>query len=115
MNLSIFLQVWLKGRYVGSDAFGNKYFQEKTNRKIRKPRRWVLFKGREEATKIPPEWHGWMHYVFDVPPAVENSKYIPNMTGTPLQYRPPNEKGFVENLTKKIKTHYQSWKPKSRS
>ena len=31
-------------------------------------RRWVLYNGEAEASRIPPAWHGWMHHRTDVPP-----------------------------------------------
>src|SRR6266851_3412035 len=59
-------------------------------------RRWVLYKGAAEASKVPAEWHGWLHHTArDVPVAGAEPKYSwqkphqPNLTGTPLAYRPP--------------------------
>ena len=31
-------------------------------------RRWVIYNGYAEASKVPPDWHGWLHYTFDEPP-----------------------------------------------
>ena len=60
------------------------------------PRRWVIYKDLAEASQVPPEWHGWMHYMVDTPPTEEDYKPRPwekphrmNMTGTPEAYRPP--------------------------
>ena len=62
------------------------------------PRRWVIYRNLAEASQIPPEWHGWMHYLVDTPPTEEN--YVPrpwqkphrmNMTGTPQAYRPSRQ------------------------
>ena len=36
------------------------------------PRRWVIYKNLAEASQIPPEWHGWMHYLVDTPPTEED-------------------------------------------
>ena len=29
---------------------------------ILKARRWVIYKNVIEASKIPPEWHAWIHF-----------------------------------------------------
>ncbi len=81
---------WWKGRLVGKDRFGNRYYQEKNGE-----RRWVLYNGAPEASKVPPEWHGWLHRTVDEPPSKERQihydwqkEHIPNLTGTPAAYRP---------------------------
>ena len=45
------------GQYAGADQFGNKYYSNK------KGKRWVIYKGEVEATKIPPEWYLWIHFL----------------------------------------------------
>ena len=54
------------------------------------PRRWVIYKNLAEASQVPPEWHGWMHYMVDTPPTEEayvarpwQKQHVMNMTGTP--------------------------------
>jgi len=48
-----------------------------------------------EASRVPPEWHAWLHRMADAPPAADRPRYPwqlphePNMTGTPEAYRPP--------------------------
>ena len=62
---------------------------------LRKERRWVVYKGEPDASKIPPEWHAWMHHTVTKPPAAKNPlrrkwqiPYQPNMTGTDKAYLP---------------------------
>ena len=43
------------GKFVGKDSFGNKYYQSKSGK------RWVIYNGEVEASKIPSEWYSWMH------------------------------------------------------
>lgn len=43
------LYTWWKGESVGKDQFGNRYFREKGGRK-----RWVIYNGAPEASKVPP-------------------------------------------------------------
>jgi len=51
-------------------------------------RRWVVYNGYAEATRVPPSWHGWLHHTVDVAPTEETYKphewekpHLPNMTG----------------------------------
>ena len=39
---------WLRGVPVGTDQFGNRYFRTKDGK-----RRWVLYKGTVEASRVP--------------------------------------------------------------
>ena len=81
---------WRKGELVGEDASGNKYYRERDGK-----RRWVVYNGLADASRVSPDWHGWLHYTVDTPPTEED--YTPrdwqkphkaNMTGTPQAYRP---------------------------
>src|SRR5206468_6915581 len=78
------LATLLYGQSVGADEFGNRYYQNKTGR-----RRWVLYNGTVEASRVPPDWHGWLHFTFREPPTLApltprswEKPYIPNLTGT---------------------------------
>ncbi len=80
---------WRKGQFVGSDEQGNRYFRDKTGK-----RRWVIYNGVAEASRIPPGWHGWMHHRADEPPAPYSPRewqkpHEPNLTGSAAAYRPP--------------------------
>jgi NADH:ubiquinone oxidoreductase subunit len=84
------------GASIGEDGFGNHYYEDKnTIGPAGKPRRWVIYNGEAEASKVPPEWHGWLHYIVDEPPSGAyqakswQKPHIENMTGTPQAYRPP--------------------------
>ena len=81
---------WRKGVRVGDDAQGNVFYRDAADR-----RRWVIYKGEAEASKIPPGWYGWMHHRFDTTPAQEDYRprewempHQPNATGTANAYRP---------------------------
>ncbi len=47
------------GRLVGTDQFGNRYFEDNETGYTRK--RWVIYKDMStyNPTSVPPEWHGW--------------------------------------------------------
>jgi len=92
------LWTWRFGELVGQDEQGNRYYRTK-GRKIDPTlgfeRRWVVYNGYAEATRVPPSWHGWLHHTVDTLPTDENYKarewqkpHLPNMTGTPDAYRP---------------------------
>ena len=54
-------QVWtsLYGEAVGDDEFGNRYFRTKGGKidpALGFERRWVIYNGVAEASRVPPEW-----------------------------------------------------------
>jgi NADH:ubiquinone oxidoreductase subunit len=96
MTMGTRLFTWLRGELVGQDAFGNRYFHERRPRDPKRPKRWVLYNGAPEASKVPPEWHAWLHHMVAVPPRDGDrpvqpwqKAHLPNLTGTVLAYRPP--------------------------
>ena len=108
-----------RAAFVGEDSLGNRYFEERDARTSYdgRRRRWVTYKGYAEATKVPAEWHGWLHYTFDEPPTVEPLKvrswekpHLPNMTGTPYAYRPA---GSIVGTGERARAvgDYQPWTP----
>ena len=109
----------LRGRHVGTDSEGNRYYvQSKGVGPVGVPRRWVIFKNGAEASKIPVEWHGWMHYTADEPPSADKN-YRPkpwqkshqeNLTGTPSAYRPPGSILTPESRPKAT-GDYKAWSP----
>jgi NADH:ubiquinone oxidoreductase subunit len=102
MTFGTRLFTWLKGEPVGTDQFGNRYYREKGKREFRRgggresrEKRWVLYNGIAEASKVPAMWHAWLHHTIDAVPADAGKKryawekdHLPNLTGTPLAYRP---------------------------
>ncbi len=104
------------GRSIGRDEFGNRYFEARSKRKGEKfKRRWVIYKGIVDASKVPAAWHGWLHYTLDAPLS-ESKKYLwqkphlPNLTGTTGRYLPRGHlaKGGVRAPAS---ADYQAWKP----
>ena len=95
------LFTWLKGEEVGRDTFGNRYFREKGGSSLhpdslRKERRWVIFDGETEASRVPPDWHAWLHHTVTESPSPGGparrpweKEHRPNLTGTGQAYRPP--------------------------
>ena len=110
--------LWKIGRKVGSDDFGNTYYiQAKGVGPLGVPRRFVVYKDLADASKVPPEWHGWLHYTVDTIPTDEDYQERPwqkphemNKTGTREAYRP---KGSILTPERRPKAtgDYQAWKP----
>ena len=47
---------WKNGRKVGEDQLGNRYFETKK----REGRRWVMYAGSNDVSRVPPEWYAWL-------------------------------------------------------
>ena len=67
MSIGTTIYTWLYGKIVGTDEIGNKYYTNSENHNDLKAKRWVIFKGEIEASKIPPHWHAWLHKSIDIP------------------------------------------------
>lgn len=108
---------WLRGEAVGTDQFGNRYFQDRKTVAGRRRRRWVIYDGEPEASRVPPDWHGWLHYTVDTPPP-ENGlprrtwqkDHLPNLTGTTDAYRPPGHV-MAGGRRDKATGDYEAWTP----
>jgi NADH:ubiquinone oxidoreductase subunit len=124
MTIGTRLMTWLRGELVGTDAFGNRYYRDKSQRKLERgggrfsrEKRWVIYNGEAEGSRVPPEWHGWLHHTVDeVPSDGGELKYAwqkphqPNLTGTPDAYRPPGS--LVRGGHRAPATgDYEAWKP----
>lgn len=105
------LATWLYGQPVGEDAFGNRYYESKAGR------RWVIYNGTVEASRVPPDWHGWLHHTFKEPPTVAplrakpwEREHMPNMSGTLSAYHP--EGSLAARGERAPATgDYEAWKP----
>ncbi len=110
------LDTWLHGEYVGSDEQGNRYYRSKKGAK-RANRRWVIYNGYAEPSKIPPGWHGWMHHRVDVPPSEQDYKpyswqqpHLQNYTGTGAAYRPDGSL-LSKGERPRVTGDYDAWSP----
>ena len=102
----------LYGRPIGTDQYGNRYFANRDS-----SRRWVIYNGTVEASRVPPDWHGWLHHTYAEPPTTAPLKtqsferpHQPNLTGTPDAYRPSGS--LSKGAERPPATgDYQAWKP----
>ena len=107
-TLGTFIYTFFKGKLIGKDNFGNKYFQSKEGK------RWVIYIGDVEASKVPPEWFAWLHFLDKKIPNNQKKKYSwqiehsENLTGTEKAYKP---KGSIFSEKKLVDKKYESWKP----
>jgi NADH:ubiquinone oxidoreductase subunit len=108
LNTQLF--TWRKGISVGDDAQGNKYYETRDGK-----RRWVIFNGEIEASRVSPDWHGWLHHTFaDAPtktPMVHKSwekPHLDNLTGTAKAYAPA---GSIRHSDVAVRRDYEAWRP----
>ena len=111
IHIATFFMTKLHGQYVGNDAHDNRYYQRRKPDHHGKRKRWVIYHKSAEASKVPPEWHGWLHYTTDQAPVGHKKRYdwqksmLPNLTGTIYAYHPSHGES-----TKK-QADYQAWQP----
>lgn len=117
MTITTRLFTLFNGKLVGADQFGNRYFVEKKQPKGRREKRWVMYNGAPEPSKIPAEWHGWMHYTSNIPPSKRTvshhaweKPHMPNLTGTVNAYVPPGHM-LSGGERAPATADYKPWKP----
>lgn len=128
MSFTTKLSTWFNGQYVGKDRFGNRYYQSRLQTAPRKRRRWVIYDGLPEASKVPPEWFGWLHYTEDAPLRAEPTahldaqsgsssvkaksalNYQPNFSGTKWAWRPPGSV-LAGGHRPAATGDYEAWQP----
>ncbi len=114
MSAHVYLLTWWRGKLIGQDKDGNRYYEDRRVPVFGKARRWVIYKGIAEASKVSSEWYGWLHYTVDCPPLTDLNKHQwqkdhePNRTGTVLAYKPGSLKGSGKC---RIFKGYEPWKP----
>lgn len=108
INTQVF--TWRHGQKVGEDDQGNLFYQTAD-----KKRRWVIYNGEAEASRIDPSWHGWLHHTWDEPPNVKPLVHKPwekphqeNLTGTPAAYVPA---GSLLRAAPPARRDYEAWQP----
>lgn len=101
---------WRYGKKVGEDAQGNIFYTSGDG-----SRRWVIYNGEIEASRVSPEWHGWLHHTYQEPPTVAplprqawEKPYVPNMTGSAAAYHPP---GSMLSGRRATRADYEAWVP----
>ena len=111
-TVGTWLYTALHGVLVGADESGNTYYCSRKG-----DRRWVIYNGESEASRVPPDWHGWLHHTFAEPPtavplAVQawERPHERNRTGSASAYRPP---GSLHGTAARPRAtgDYEAWRP----
>ena len=104
------LFTWRRGIKVGEDVQGNVFYQNRDGK-----RRWVVFNGESEASRISPEWHGWLHFTWNEPPTEAplihktwEKPHQENLTGTVGAYVPA---GSIRAAVPEQRRDYEAWQP----
>lgn len=113
---TIFSSLFFADR-VGTDEFGNKYYRGRRGRRYGRERRWVVYKGKNEASRVPPEWHAWLHHTVEDPLTEKaalardwQKPHQPNTTGTAQAYRPAGHE-LRERRHADATGDYEAWTP----
>lgn len=108
LNTAFF--TWRHGAKVGEDAQGNIFYRSKDDKK-----RWVIFNGESEASRVSPDWHGWLHHTWDEPPTDRpmvhkawEKPHQENLTGTAMAYAP---QGSIRRAAPAARKDYEAWTP----
>lgn len=117
MTIGTRLFTLFRGAGVGEDSDGNRYYREKRHPASRRERRWVVYRGAAEASRVPPVWHSWLHHTSDTVPTEDTrpkrswqKDHVPNLTGTAEAYRPPGH--VLKGGSRAPATgDYEPWEP----
>ena len=105
-TVGTFIYTLFRGKFVGKDEFGNKYYSNS------KGKRWVIYKSTIESSRIPPEWHLWIHFLSRNKPSDNltkfnwQKKHEENLTGTIKAYKPD---GALSSDSKTDMKKYETW------
>lgn len=103
-------------RHMGGDALGNRYYEGGVDPNGI-PRRLVIYKGANDASRVPPEWFAWLTHLIESvpdaalpPPRAWARPAVPNRTGTAEAYRPA---GALEMGGQRAAAtgDYEAWTP----
>jgi NADH:ubiquinone oxidoreductase subunit len=109
---SLGTQIWTarNGTRVGEDEQGNVFYRNSDD-----TRRWVIYNGDNDATRVGPEWYGWLHHTFKAPPTEEplphktwEKPHQVNLTGSTGAFARP---GSLRNADTSAATDYEAWSP----
>lgn len=100
-----------RGVRVGEDEQGNIYYQTADAK-----RRWVIYNGDMEASRVSPDWHGWLHFTWDQPPTKAplvhkawQKPHVENLSGSAAAYAPA---GSIRRAAPVARADYDAWQPK---
>lgn len=99
-----------RGVKVGQDDQGNIYYRTADD-----ARRWVIYNGEIEGSRIAPDWHGWLHRTWDKAPSEQplphrawEQPHLANLTGTAAAHAPA---GSIRRADPAPRADYEAWSP----
>lgn len=102
---------WRRGTKVGEDDQGNAYYTSRDGK-----RRWVIFNGEAEASRVSPDWHGWLHRTYDDAPSEKplvhkdwEKPHQENMSGSEMAYAPAGS--IRKAAAPATRSDYDAWVP----
>lgn len=104
-QLRLLLYTKFFGKRVGIDSFNNSYY---CTRNISSEKRWVIYNGVYDPSKIPANWYGWLHFLINTPPSFTSTNWIPNTTGTTFAQKYITS---IENIPQSALKYYNGWSP----
>ena len=118
INLGTLIYTFFCGELVGTDEFGTRYYRSKKRKRFGHEQRWCVYSGDKDASKVPPEWHSWLHYTVEDPLIGETvagrpwlKRHQPNLTGTSMAYRPAGH-SYRGGRRAGATGDYEAWTPK---
>tara|TARA_B100001109_G_scaffold188103_1_gene154670 strand:- start:192 stop:563 length:372 start_codon:yes stop_codon:yes gene_type:complete len=109
-TLGVRLWTYLNGRLVAEDENKNRYYSNKNG-----TRRWVVYSGEIDASKVTPEWNNWLRFTSDNIPTENNPRHawqqdhMPNQTGTINAYSPKSSSFNRKKSDRDLE--YEKWNP----
>ena len=109
-TVGVRLWTYFSGKLVAKDEFNNRYYTNKNQN-----RRWVVYSGEVEASKVTPEWNNWLRFTSDDIPSEESARFewqlghTSNQTGTINAYSPKSSSFNRKKTDRDL--DYDKWKP----
>lgn len=113
LTVGTWLHTRLRGQRVGEDELGNVYYRGRSD-----GRRWVIYRGESEASRVPPAWRLWLQRTTDempqsgafAPAYPWQRSHLENRTGMPDAYRPA---GSLHRGGQRPRAtgDYEAWRP----
>ena len=117
VNIGTLIFTWFNGVHIGTDEFGTKYYRSKRKKRWGREQRWCLYKGANDPSRVPAEWHAWLHYTVSEPltqimvsSRAWQKPHQANQTGTVESYRPAGQ-AHKEGARAAANEDYEAWTP----
>lgn len=116
LTFGTWIETTLRGREVGRDGDDNIYYEGRPGSSA-EGRRWVVYAQDNDSSRVPPEWHLWLHRTRNEPPSMVplpvkawERPWRPNPTGTPAAETPPGAL-IAGGQRSPAAADYRAWTP----